>query len=103
MENAIQSRINSLDKFKSLQQRRRRMSIVAPINDRRTTSDFEQRIAICKLKFSYDRTNCNTSFPLVDKDFRKAIFKLTAMLIYSVDTTGKIRIKMFFHQTTIKI
>ena len=62
MENAIQSRINSLDKFKSLQQRRRRMSVVAPINDRGTTSDFEQRIAICMLKFIYDRTNCNTYF-----------------------------------------
>jgi hypothetical protein len=40
--------MSSLDKFKTLQQRRRRMSIVAPINDKGTELDFEERIAICK-------------------------------------------------------
>jgi hypothetical protein len=48
MENAIHNRMSSLDKFKSLQQRRRRMSFVAPINDKGTALDFEERIAICK-------------------------------------------------------
>ena len=40
--------MSSLDKFKSLQQRRRRMSVVAPVSDKGTEMDFEQRIAICK-------------------------------------------------------
>jgi hypothetical protein len=48
METAILSRINSLDKYKLLQQRRRRMSVVAPINDKGNAVDFEERIAICK-------------------------------------------------------
>ena len=41
--------MSSLDKFKSLQQRRRRMSVVAPLNDKVTELDFEERIAICKI------------------------------------------------------
>jgi hypothetical protein len=49
LENAIHNRMSSLDKFKSLQQRRRRMSFVAPMNDKGTALDFETRIAICKL------------------------------------------------------
>ncbi len=48
MENAIHNRISSLDKFKSLQQRRRRMSFVTPLNDKGIAIDFEERIAICK-------------------------------------------------------
>jgi hypothetical protein len=40
--------MSSLDKYKLLQQRRRRMSIVAPINDKDSALDFEERIAICK-------------------------------------------------------
>ena len=48
MEHAIQNRLNSLDKFKSSQQRRRRMSFVAPMNDKNVALDFEKRIAICK-------------------------------------------------------
>jgi hypothetical protein len=48
METAIYNRISSLDKYKSLQQRRRRMSIVAPVNDKGNALDFEERIAICK-------------------------------------------------------
>jgi hypothetical protein len=47
MELAIYNRSNSLDKYKSLQQRRRRMSVVAPINDKGNSTDFEERIAIC--------------------------------------------------------
>jgi hypothetical protein len=47
MEMAIYNRSNSLDKYKSLQQRRRRMSVVAPINDKGNSTDFEERIAIC--------------------------------------------------------
>jgi len=49
MENAIYNRMSSLDKFKSLQQRRRRMSFVAPMNDKGIALDFEGRIAICKI------------------------------------------------------
>ncbi|CAF1029135.1 unnamed protein product [Rotaria sordida] len=67
MENAIRNRMSSLDKFKSLQQRRRRMSIVAPINDKGVALDFEERIAI------------------FDSDFRNGLFKLTAMLIHNLD------------------
>jgi len=48
MENAIHNRMSSLDKFKSLQQRRRRMSFVAPLNDKGTAIEFEERISICK-------------------------------------------------------
>lgn len=48
METAIHKRMNSLDRYKLSQQRRRRMSIVAPLNDKGTELDFEQRIAICK-------------------------------------------------------
>ena len=48
METAIQSRLSSWDKYKSLQQRRRRMSVVAPVNDKGNAIDFEERIAICK-------------------------------------------------------
>jgi hypothetical protein len=53
MENAIQNRMNSLDKYKSLQQRRRRMSFVAPVNDKGTALDFEERIAICRRIHSF--------------------------------------------------
>ncbi|CAF4922492.1 unnamed protein product, partial [Rotaria sp. Silwood1] len=67
MEHAIHNRMSSLDKFKSLQQRRRRMSIVAPVNDKGIALDFEERIAI------------------FDSDFRNALFKLTAMLIHNID------------------
>jgi hypothetical protein len=52
METAITSRLNSLDKYKSLQQRRRRMSVVAPMNNKGNALDFEARIAICKRKIS---------------------------------------------------
>ncbi len=48
METAISNRLNSLDKYKSYQQRRRRMSVVAPINNKGNALDFEERIAICK-------------------------------------------------------
>ncbi len=48
MENAIRNRLNSLDRFKSLQQRRRRMSFVAPLNNKGNALEFEARIAICK-------------------------------------------------------
>jgi hypothetical protein len=48
METAISTRINSLDRYKLLQQRRRRMSLVAPINDKGNALDFEERIAKCK-------------------------------------------------------
>ena len=48
METAISSRVNSLDKYKLLQQRRRRMSVVAPISDKGNALDFEERIAVCK-------------------------------------------------------
>ena len=47
MELAIHSRSTSLDKYKSLQQRRRRMSVVAPVSDKGNALDFEARIAIC--------------------------------------------------------
>lgn len=48
MEAAIQNRMHSLDKYKTLQQRRRRMSVAAPLNDKGNELDFEERIAICK-------------------------------------------------------
>jgi hypothetical protein len=48
IETAIHSRSSSLDKYKSLQQRRRRMSVVAPISDKGNALDFEERIAVCK-------------------------------------------------------
>ena len=48
METAIHKRVNSLDRYKLSQQRRRRMSVVAPFNDKGTELDFEQRIAICE-------------------------------------------------------
>ncbi len=48
MKNVIHNRMSSLDKFKSLQQRRRRMSFAAPLNDKGTAIDFEERITICK-------------------------------------------------------
>ncbi|CAF4139791.1 unnamed protein product [Rotaria sp. Silwood2] len=67
MENAIYNRLSSLDKYKSLQQRRRRMSIVAPVNDKGIALDFEERIAI------------------FDSNFRNGLFKLTAMLIHNMD------------------
>ncbi|CAF2620802.1 unnamed protein product [Rotaria sp. Silwood2] len=67
METAIYNRLSSLNKYKSLQQRRRRMSTVAPISDKGIVLDFEERIAI------------------FDSDFRNGLFKLTAMLIHNVD------------------
>ena len=48
MEKAITSRLQSLEKYKSYQQRRRRMSVVAPVNNKGNATDFEERIAICK-------------------------------------------------------
>ena len=51
METAIQNRISSLDRFHSLQQRRRRMSFAAPLNNKGNALDFEERIAICKTLF----------------------------------------------------
>jgi hypothetical protein len=50
METAIHNRVTSLDKYKSLQQRRRRMSVVAPVSDKGIALDFEARIAICNIK-----------------------------------------------------
>ena len=50
IETAVTNRLSSLDKFKSLQQRCRRMSIVAPVNDKDNAIDFEERIAVCKIK-----------------------------------------------------
>ena len=47
MEKAFINRLNSLDKFQSLKQRRRRMSVVAPVNHKEVVLDFEERIAIC--------------------------------------------------------
>ncbi|UJR22456.1 hypothetical protein I4U23_025514 [Adineta vaga] len=67
MESIILSRMNSLDKFQSLKQRRRRMSVVAPVNHKERELDFEERIAI------------------FDSTFRNELFKLTAMLIYNID------------------
>ncbi|CAF1456162.1 unnamed protein product, partial [Adineta steineri] len=67
METAIYKRLSSLDKYKSLQQRRRRMSIVAPVSDKGNALDFEERIAI------------------FDSNFRNGLFKLTAMLIHNID------------------
>ncbi|CAF3557038.1 unnamed protein product [Rotaria sp. Silwood1] len=67
METAIYNRLNSLNKYKSLQQRRRRMSTIAPISDKGSALDFEERIAI------------------FDNDFRNGLFKLTAMLIHNID------------------
>jgi hypothetical protein len=52
MEMAIYNRASSLDKYKSLQQRRRRMSVVAPVNDKGNALDFEARIAICNRTIS---------------------------------------------------
>jgi len=89
METAISSRINSLDKYKLLQQRRRRMSVVAPINDKGNALDFEERIAICKrLIFLFLFLN-KIFYLLVDSDFRNGLFKLTAMLINNIDDLGK--------------
>ncbi|CAF0823433.1 unnamed protein product [Adineta ricciae] len=67
MENAFINRLNSVDKFQSLKQRRRRMSVVAPVNHKEVVLDFEERIAI------------------FDSNFRNELFKLTAMLIYNAD------------------
>ena len=50
IETAVTNRLSSLDKFKSFQQRCRRMSIVAPVNDKDNAIDFEERIAVCKIK-----------------------------------------------------
>lgn len=62
MEDAIQNRISSLDKFKSVQQRRRRMSFVAPVNDKGIELDFEERIAICEFIKRYRNYNLFCSF-----------------------------------------
>ena len=93
METAIQSRLASLDKYKSLKQRRRRMSIVAPVNDIGNAMDFEERIAICKEILSHLRSDTEILVFLVDSDFRSALFKLTAMLIHNTDEPGKTRSK----------
>ena len=50
IETAIRNRLSSLHKYKSLQQHRRRMSTIAPVNDKGIALDFEERIAICKKK-----------------------------------------------------
>jgi DNA-binding transcriptional regulator/RsmH inhibitor MraZ len=42
--------MTSLDKYKSYDQRRRRMSSMAPMNARSLVLDFEGRIAICKIE-----------------------------------------------------
>ncbi|CAF4219354.1 unnamed protein product [Rotaria socialis] len=81
MENAVHNRLYSLEKFKSLQQRRRRMSIAAPINDKGIELDFEERIAI------------------FDSNFRNGLFKLTAMLIHNIDNSDDNENEMSF--TTI--
>ena len=89
MESAISNRLNSLDKYKSLQQRRRRMSVVAPMNDKGNALDFEERIAICKHTISLVCLSDQNFFFLVDSDFRSGLFKLTAMLIHNIDETGE--------------
>jgi hypothetical protein len=80
--------MSSLDKFKSLQQRRRRMSVIAPVSDKGTAVDFEQRIAICKFTFCILYPNV-IDVCLVDSDFRNGLFKLTAMLIHNLNNSGK--------------
>lgn len=87
METAVQNRSTSLDKYKLLQQRRRRMSVVAPINDKGNVLDFEERIAICKTIKKQERKALLLLIS-VDSDFRNALFKLTAMLIHNIDTSG---------------
>ena len=87
IENAIHNRLSSLDKFKSLQQRRRRMSVVAPANHKGVALDFEERIAICKLLDFFSSLNIICMY-LVDSDFRNGLFKLTAMLIHNIDNSG---------------
>jgi len=89
METAILNRINSLDKYKLLQQRRRRMSVVAPINDKGNALDFEERIAICKRLILLVLFLNKNFYLLVDSDFRNGLFKLTAMLINNIDDLGK--------------
>jgi hypothetical protein len=88
METAINNRLSSLDKYKSLQQRRRRMSVVAPISDKGNVLDFEARIAICKNDFYINDLNIFCSL-LVDSDFRNGLFRLTAMLIHNIDDSGE--------------
>ncbi|CAF3629224.1 unnamed protein product, partial [Didymodactylos carnosus] len=89
IENALHKRIASLNKYKSLQQRKRRMSIVAPISDKSIALDFEERIAICKIedifKININFFEYSYHFFLVDSDFRNGLFKLTAMLINNND------------------
>ncbi|CAF1275685.1 unnamed protein product, partial [Didymodactylos carnosus] len=70
IENALNSRMASLNKYKLSQQRKRRMSFVAPINDKGIALDFEERIAI------------------FDSDFRNGLFKITAMLINNYDDSS---------------
>lgn len=87
MDAAIANRLNSLDKYKSLQQRRRRMSVIAPIDDKGTALDFEERIAICK-EFSFLYSFNHIMFVhLVDSNFRNALFKLTAMLVHNINNS----------------
>lgn len=90
MEKAIHNRLSSLDKYKSLQQRRRRMSVVAPVNDKGNALDFEERIAICKCQKKGDEIYLLNKrlCILVDSDFRNGLFKLTAMLIHNIDDSG---------------
>ncbi|CAF0893475.1 unnamed protein product [Adineta steineri] len=82
MGNAIHDRVHSLDKFKLMQQRRRRMSFVAPLNHKGVALDFEERIAI------------------FDSNFRYGLFKLTAMLIYNVDNTDDFENELSFTTST---
>ena len=48
MEHLIRQRIHSMEKYQSFHQRRRRMSSVAPINNKGLVLDFQGRIAVCK-------------------------------------------------------
>ena len=77
-----------MDKYKLLQQRRRRMSVVAPISDKDNALDFQERIAICKLTDPSVSFSLSHFLVLVDSDFRNGLFKLTAMLIRNIDDSG---------------
>ncbi len=93
MEKAIADRLLSVEKYKSYHQRRRRMSVVAPVNNKGNATDFEERIAICnRQKFSPFVLFIEYFLFLVDSDFRYGLFKLTAMLIHNIAESGK-RIK----------
>lgn len=88
IETAVANRLSSLDKFKLLQQRCRRMSVVAPVSDKDNAIDFEQRIAVCKITNSHSPRSLD-GVVLVDTDFRNGLFKLTAMLIHNLADSGE--------------